>query len=121
MNARSAHPVDIYVGKMICRFRAQTGHSQVQLAERIGVTFQQLQKYEKGTNRVSASRLWELSKALDRPLTDFFPAQDGVHNAPENDAEFIRWARIFHSVPDDRRVPLLKTVRTIVSELIKKH
>jgi transcriptional regulator with XRE-family HTH domain len=57
--------------------------SQGELAERIGVAFQQLQKYERAANRVSASRLWMLAEALGQPTASFFPADLTPHLAPD--------------------------------------
>ena len=66
------HPVDVHVGERI-RFRRRVlGVSQEQLAGVLGLTFQQIQKYEKGSNRVSASRLYEISEVLEIPIEYFF-------------------------------------------------
>jgi transcriptional regulator with XRE-family HTH domain len=64
--------IDKRVGKTIKELRMFLGWSQSVLANRIGVTFQQLQKYEDGTNRVSASRLYQLTRALDIDIEDLF-------------------------------------------------
>ena len=56
------HPVDVHVGKRIRHRRWVIGMTQQQLAERVGIKFQQIQKYETGMNRVSASRLWDISE-----------------------------------------------------------
>lgn len=66
------HPVDVHVGKRIKLRRTLMGITQGQLGESIGLTFQQVQKYERGFNRVSSSKLWMLSNILDVPLTYFF-------------------------------------------------
>lgn len=67
------HPVDAYVGNRLRVARTLASKSQTELAEHIGVTFQQVQKYETGANRVSASRLWMISKFLNVPVATFFP------------------------------------------------
>ncbi|WP_299850795.1 helix-turn-helix transcriptional regulator [uncultured Roseovarius sp.] len=67
-----ANQVDIYVGKRIRHRRWVVGLSQQELGEKVGVKFQQIQKYETGSNRVSASKLWEMSHALNVPLASFF-------------------------------------------------
>lgn len=69
---RSANAVDRKVGKRIRERRLEIGMSQETLADLLGVTFQQVQKYEKGVNRVAAGRLWELSLALDLRISAFF-------------------------------------------------
>ena len=70
------HPVDVHVGKRVRMRRKLLGMSQEKVAEALGLTFQQMQKYEKGRNRVSASRLFELSQILDVPVSFFFEEID---------------------------------------------
>ena len=67
-----ANPVDIHVGARLREKRILMGLSQTQLAEDLGITFQQVQKYERGTNRISASRLVDLSSVLDTDIMYFF-------------------------------------------------
>ena len=67
-----ARKTDSYVGRRIRHRRWIVGISQMELAERAGVRFQQIQKYETGSNRVSASKLWEISRALNIPVEYFF-------------------------------------------------
>ncbi len=69
------HPIDAAVGKNLQNIRVLRGVSQSDLGSQVGVTFQQIQKYEKGVNRVSASKLVEMADALDVAIADFF---DGV-------------------------------------------
>lgn len=69
---RAAKSMDLTIGRNIRKRRLELGMSQEVLAAKLKLTFQQVQKYEKGTNRVAASRLWDVSKALDTPLIDFF-------------------------------------------------
>ncbi len=66
------HPVDIHVGKRLRLIRSMLGMSQETLGKAIGVTFQQIQKYERGINRVGSSRLYEFSKILSVPVSYFF-------------------------------------------------
>src|SRR5579871_2554953 len=68
------HPIDVIVGKRIRLRRLQLSLSQTDLGQKLGVAFQQVQKYEKGTNRVSCSRLYEIAQILDVPVTYFFSA-----------------------------------------------
>lgn len=65
-------PVDVHVGSRVRLRRTMLGMSQEKLGQAIGLTFQQVQKYERGTNRIGASRLYELSKVLDVPVSFFF-------------------------------------------------
>ena len=66
------NPIDLLVGSRIRMFRKGRSMGQAQLGEKLGVTFQQVQKYENGKNRVSASRLQMISTALDVPVGQFF-------------------------------------------------
>ncbi len=66
------HPVDIYVGKRIRQCRWLVGTTQQHLADQVGIKFQQIQKYETGMNRVSASRLWDIAHALRVDVAFFF-------------------------------------------------
>ncbi len=65
-------PIDVHVGSRIRLRRTLLGMSQERLGEALGLTFQQVQKYERGANRVGASRLFDLSRALDVPISFFF-------------------------------------------------
>jgi transcriptional regulator with XRE-family HTH domain len=76
MTAKKPDPVDVEVGQRIRIERLQSGLSQTSLAEQLGVTFQQVQKYEKGVNRVGAGRLTKIAKVLGVPVSTFFGAHD---------------------------------------------
>ena len=65
-------PVDIHVGSRVRQRRTLMGLSQEKLGEAVGLTFQQIQKYERGANRIGASRLYEFSRILDVPVSFFF-------------------------------------------------
>ena len=69
---KSPNPVDVHVGSRIRLRRMMIGMSQERLGERLGLTFQQVQKYEKGANRVGASRLYAISNILEVPVEFFF-------------------------------------------------
>jgi len=72
MTAKSPNPIDIHVGSRVRMRRNLVGYSQEKLGEMLGLTFQQVQKYEKGTNRVSASRLYQIGKILSVPVQFFY-------------------------------------------------
>jgi transcriptional regulator with XRE-family HTH domain len=74
-----AHPIDLHVGNRVRQRRRLLGMTQQRLADAVRIRFQQIQKYESGANRISASRLWNLSKALDVPISYFF---EGVEEGP---------------------------------------
>lgn len=74
--------VDTHIGAKIQEMRIAMGMSRQQLAEKIGVTHQQLQKYEKGVNRISAGRLVSIAEALNKPISYFFEDFDAESNNP---------------------------------------
>lgn len=85
------HPVDRHVGARVRAHRISIGVSQVQLGAALGVTFQQIQKYEKGANRISASRLQQMSALLGTPVHFFFegiPDAQSSKSSRADDAEF---------------------------------
>ncbi|MGE0749603.1 MAG: helix-turn-helix domain-containing protein [Variibacter sp.] len=81
VSARRVEPHDVEVGRRIRIRRLERQMSQTELATRLGVTFQQVQKYEKGLNRVGAGRLMRVAEALEVPVSFFF-LEEG-HSAPE--------------------------------------
>ena len=90
-----ANAIDLHVGKRLRRRRRLLGLTQQQLAESIGIRFQQIQKYECGANRVTASRLYELAVALNVPVNYYFEglqhagAAGAADGAPANDRDLI--------------------------------
>ena len=70
------NPIDVHVGQRIRQRRTLLGMSQERLAEAIGLTFQQVQKYERGANRVGSSRLFDLARVLDVQISYFFEEMD---------------------------------------------
>lgn len=72
------NPIDVHIGKRILLRRTLLKMSQQELAKRLGITFQQVQKYETGRNRVSGSRLWDLSKELEVSVDYFFDDMDSA-------------------------------------------
>lgn len=76
-NKKKPNPIDIHVGSRIRLRRTMLGMSQEKLGEALGITFQQIQKYEKGTNRVGASRLQNISTILNVPVSFFFEDAPG--------------------------------------------
>ena len=105
------NPIDIKVGAAIRQRRKSCGMTQSALADKIGISFQQLQKYETGFNRVSASRLWYIARALNTEPHLFFPNMDGTPNphAAQNlgEAMLLKWLR---TLPDATLRPLIQAV-----------
>ncbi|MBV8565260.1 MAG: helix-turn-helix transcriptional regulator [Methylobacteriaceae bacterium] len=90
---KSPNPIDKHVGSRVRMRRILLGMSQEKLGEALGLTFQQVQKYEKGTNRIGASRLQQISKALNVPPAFFFdgaPADDhGIPGVAESGSSYV--------------------------------
>ena len=87
---RHPNPVDLHVGARIRMRRKILGVSQERLADDLGLTFQQVQKYERGSNRISASKLFEISRALKVPVAYFFEgygASEAVEGFSESESE----------------------------------
>jgi len=82
-NTRSANEIDIHVGQRLRLARVLRGLSQDELGKKVGVTFQQIQKYERGANRVSAGRLVALAKALELEILFFFQELDETQTSPQ--------------------------------------
>jgi transcriptional regulator with XRE-family HTH domain len=132
---RKAQSVDFHVGKRIRMRRLLQDISQEKLAESVGVTFQQIQKYERGANRVSASRLYEFSKSLDVPVEYFFQefdespkrARTGRSDTQleSSNADSKLYTRettdllkVYYSIEDERiRKKLFKLIRSMVENL----
>lgn len=114
------HPVDEHVGKRIRQCRWMVGMTQQQLAEAVGIKFQQIQKYETGANRVSASRLWDISRALGAPIDYFFDGidADGARQTGEvaeilADKEALDLMRALRAFPQAQRRRLFDLARAL--------
>jgi transcriptional regulator with XRE-family HTH domain len=94
MAQRSPTSVDIVVGKNIRMARMTAGLSQSELAKACGISFQQIQKYEKGTNRVGSSRLMPIAEALDVPPNTLLPASQKQAATPKHRAPAILQDRV---------------------------
>ena len=78
---KQPNPIDIHVGSRVRLRRMMLGMSQEKLGENLGITFQQIQKYEKGTNRIGASRLQHIARVLSVPVAFFFEGAPGLNAA----------------------------------------
>ena len=85
------HHVDTHVGQRVRARRKMLGLSQEALGAALGVSFQQVQKYEKGTNRAGASRLWQISEALKVPVQYFFEGLSTSEPAPREKLIGLAW------------------------------
>ena len=134
------NPIDVHVGERLRSRRNLLGLSQEKLANAVGITFQQVQRYERGANRVSASRLWQFSKILDAPISYFFanygdagkiakdlPSygladndQDGFEGEKNvmDQKETLDLVREYYSIPDPKlRKDLFKMIKTMAASM----
>ncbi|MEM0937028.1 MAG: helix-turn-helix transcriptional regulator [Pseudomonadota bacterium] len=114
-----SHPVDVHVGKRVRHRRWMVGMTQQQLAQKVGIKFQQIQKYETGMNRISASRLWDIADALDVPVAFFF---EGLDSRADKDAqpadmmadkEAMELVRSYYAIPEHQRRRLFDLARVL--------
>ncbi len=114
------HPVDRHVGLRIRMRRKEMGVSQERLADALGITFQQVQKYERGANRVSASKLWEIAGALKTPVGYFYDGLDGGANGEAKNAsqEFLASSEGLELVAAFPRI-MEPAVRRKIVELVR--
>ncbi|MCB1497538.1 MAG: helix-turn-helix transcriptional regulator [Bauldia sp.] len=91
-NKKQPNPIDIHVGSRVRLRRMMLGMSQEKLGEHLGITFQQIQKYEKGTNRIGASRLQNIARVLSVPVSFFFedaPGGESGGMAEQQSASYV--------------------------------
>lgn len=131
-NKKRPNPTDIHVGSRIRMRRNILGMSQEKLGESLGITFQQIQKYEKGTNRVGASRLQAIASILDVPVAFFFAEVPGRESALDglsdgdgsrfvmdfvNSGEGLQLNRAFARIADAKvRRKVVELVKALASE-----
>ena len=114
------HPVDVHVGSAIRKLRRDAGMTQQQLAEMVGIKFQQIQKYETGMNRISASRLWDIADAMGVTIAFFFEGlAEGAELAQAAgadlmaDKEALELVRSYYAIPEAQRRRLFDLARVL--------
>jgi len=116
-----AHTVDTYVGRRIRQRRWMLGVTQQQLGAALGISLQQVQKYETGVNRVSASRMWHIGSVLKVPVSYFFEgaevganeAEDVVEAPINADKETLDLIRSYYAIPEAYRSRILDLARIL--------
>lgn len=128
---------DRIIGERVRAYRDIKGLSQTELGEAIGVTFQQIQKYERGKNKVGVSRLFEICKALDTPIMSFLSGLDDTKKAqiiaisdvkqnkiiedPERNKEIAELLKIYNSVETyEDRQEIMNVLRALASAKKKR-
>ncbi len=118
------HPVDVHVGKRVRHRRWMVGMTQQQLGDIVGIKFQQIQKYETGMNRISASRLWDIAQALGVSISFFFEGfgdeetsneRHGLENRGDllADKEALELVRSYYAIPEAQRRRLFDLARVL--------
>jgi transcriptional regulator with XRE-family HTH domain len=130
---KKPNPIDIHVGSRVRLRRTMLGMSQEKLGEHLGITFQQIQKYEKGANRIGASRLQEIARVLNTPVSFFFEdapnsavgGKQGFSEAEPSDyvvdflssSEGLQLNRAFIKIKDAKvRRKIVEMVRALAAE-----
>jgi len=128
MNKRSCDPHDMEVGRRIRVRRLARHMSQTDLANQLGLTFQQVQKYEKGMNRVGAGRLKRIAEILDAPITYFYSASDMPDSKTADilgfvdNARTLRLIRAYSHIEDPQlQQALLELTEQIAREIVPKQ
>jgi transcriptional regulator with XRE-family HTH domain len=125
--AKRLSPIDVTVGRNVRIWRMARGLSQIQLANRLGVAFQQVQKYEIGVNRIGTGRLVKIAAILDVPISTLF---DGANDAEPSrsllalvsDSRSFRLAHAFAAIKHNRlRLSLVKLVEKIAASQAPKR
>ncbi len=114
---RAASSVDVHVGTRVRLRRKTMKMSQEQLGDQLGITFQQVQKYERGTNRVGASRLWAISKVLQVPVQYFY---DGLPDGVEG-GENVDPPEIYEFINSSDGVALAMAVSQIKNKSVRRQ
>lgn len=114
---RLANAVDEHIGKRVKSRRLQIDLSQEKLADLVGVTFQQIQKYENGVNRVAASRLWEMAKALGVPVSFFYEGLEVAGSGVREESQDIVYDML--ATPEGQR--LLQIFGAIKSAKLRRR
>jgi transcriptional regulator with XRE-family HTH domain len=115
-----SHSVDVHVGYRVRQRRWMMGMTQQQLGAEVGIKFQQIQKYETGANRISASRLWDIAATLEVPISFFFEGiagqADQNHQAKGDmlsDKEAGDLVRTYYAIPENQRRHLFDLARVL--------
>jgi transcriptional regulator with XRE-family HTH domain len=127
---RHATPVDLTVGRNVRIWRLARGLSQTQLGDRIGVTFQQVQKYESGGNRISTGRLTKVARVLRVPVMTLLDGTDQADTPAEihsrvliQDSRALRLLQAFAAIPQSERklrASLVVLVEQVAADMARK-
>lgn len=113
---RKPHPIDVVAGRNLRLARIHAGYSQERLADAVGLTFQQIQKYEAGTNRISISRAHEFTLILNISISDFFEDNEAMPSSKLLDQPYFpRWMALYGRAQSTER---LSEIVDVVEEIV---
>jgi len=118
------NPIDVHVGQRLRQRRVLAGLSQEKLARMVGITFQQVQKYERGANRIVASRLYQLAQVLDVPVSYFFEhaSSEGDRAKSEHRPGLAGLDALSHDIMAEREtLELVRTYYSIENETVRRR
>lgn len=120
---RKPHPIDTFVGERVKHFRKRKKLTQTELGNELGLTFQQIQKYEKGSNRIGASRIFLLAKLLDVPVYKFFEGLELELNVTDMPgfAESPGASYVANPVPLEERNELMTAFTSVQDPATRKR
>jgi transcriptional regulator with XRE-family HTH domain len=125
--AKRPNPIDLTVGRNVRIWRMAKGLSQIQLAKRLGVAFQQVQKYEVGVNRIGTGRLVQIAAILDVPISALFEGANAAEPSQSSlvlvsDSRSFRLAHAFAAIKHNRlRLSLVQLVEKIAASQVPKR
>ena len=118
MAKKVSNPIDVHVGDRVKVRRVELGLSQTQLGQALGITFQQVQKYEKGANRISASRLQQVSDILKVPASYFFKGSPGEMKVKGNSSPV---GYVSEFISSNEGLTLIKAFMKIKDAKVRRH
>lgn len=116
-----SHPVDVHVGKRLRLKRTLLGLSQEYIGNAIGVTFQQIQKYERGVNRMGASRLYDFSRVMSVPVSFFFEGYEASTSPHGGMSENETPALVHEQMPNRETMDMMRAYYRIKSPVMRKR
>lgn len=121
-SSKKPHPVDVHVGKRLRLRRSTLGMSQDDLGKQVGITFQQIQKYERGTNRISASRIWEFARILNVPEDYFFEGLEGSNASGDSGHQLLdskesqKLIKAYYDIPE---LEVRHKIRNLIKAIVE--
>jgi len=117
-NTKEATTIEIQIGKLITNLRLAKGLSRRQLAEQIGVSHQQLCKYEYGFNRISAGRLYQIAKVLETPISYFYTNEE-IYKSNSTQRRQVQIGRLIASIDNPKIIKVFADLLRVIEKEVK--